>query len=75
MTNKIVCQKKIFSIYKYNGFFSVIYDGNMKNYSILGDFNFTELYNLRHLSSEEPSESSHYSDFEYSYKNNEDIVI
>ena len=45
----------------------------MKNYSILGNFNFTENNILRHLSNEEPLESLHYSDFEHSYKNNEDI--
>ena len=45
----------------------------MKNYLILGNFNFNENIILRHLSNEEPVESSHYSDFEFSYKNNEDI--
>ena len=44
----------------------------MKNYSILGNFNFTKNNIVRHLSNEEPLELSPYSDFEYSYKNNED---
>ena len=73
MPNKIIFHKKIFSIHKYNGFFSLIYNINMKNYSILEDFNFTENNIVRHLSNEEPFEISHYSDFEHSYKNNEDI--
>ena len=54
MPNKIIFHKKIFSIHKYNGFFSLIYNINMKNYSIIEDFNFTENKIVRYLSNEEP---------------------
>ena len=58
--NKNIYKTKVFPIYNNESYFSVIYNKFTKDYSIIGNFNFTIKNTLRHLSSNDNKENENH---------------